>query len=163
MRHKEIMNEKGFVYAVRAVTVGRIKIGYSIDPESRLGNLQIGSPDILEIIATWPGTEDGERSLHKHLSQWRTHGEWFESSEVVWDTIKHCHAKQKTDLKGIDLTAAQCVRRVELQAQLQGSCCFCGKVRNEVYILVANRGVWICEPCIEFCSGALFDQRFKAA
>src|SRR5262245_20660403 len=91
-------NGTGYVYAIRAVTIGRIKIGYSADPEVRLCNMQVGSPDVLEIIATWPGTEEQERKLHKHLNQWRLHGEWFEASEVVLDTIKHCDAQQKTDL-----------------------------------------------------------------
>lgn len=93
------MNGTGYVYAVRAVTIGRIKIGYSTDPEVRLCNMQVGSPDILEIIATWPGTEQEERRLHRHLHQWRIHGEWFEPSENVLDAIKHCYTNQKTDIK----------------------------------------------------------------
>ena len=93
------MNGTGYIYAIRAVTIRRIKIGYSTDPEVRLCTMQVGSPDILEIIATWPGTEQEERRLHRHLNQWRIHGEWFEASESVLDTIKDCDAEQKTIIK----------------------------------------------------------------
>jgi hypothetical protein len=92
-------NGTGYIYAIRAVTINRIKIGYSTDPEVRLCTMQVGSPDILEIIATWPGTEQDERRLHRHLHQWRIHGDWFESSENVLDAIKHCYDNQATYIK----------------------------------------------------------------
>jgi hypothetical protein len=154
---------KGFVYAIEAVTLRSIKIGYSNDVESRLRNLQVGSPDKLEIIAAWPGIPDDEYRIHKFLKAWRKHGEWFDPSETVRATIFHCHAKQRTDLKNLELNVLQSIRKIELQAKLQGSCCFCGTPRSEVSQLVASKGNWICEPCIEFCSGALFDRQFKAA
>ncbi len=69
----------GFVYFIgRADGEGLVKIGYSADPQRRLGDLQTGSPVELAIIDTVPGSEDFEQELHARLSANRRHGEWFE-------------------------------------------------------------------------------------
>lgn len=72
--------EKSFIYCIRA-SDGRIKIGHSVNPGSRLMSLQIGHPDPLEILWTisvpWERTEAIEDATHKSLSEYHIRGEWF--------------------------------------------------------------------------------------
>jgi hypothetical protein len=72
------MNEKGFVYIIHAVGTNRVKIGYSLEPERRLADLQTSSPFPLVLIGSRDGTPDLEQILHQHLSEYRCVGEWFE-------------------------------------------------------------------------------------
>lgn len=58
--------------------VGAIKIGYSIDPKTRLISLQSGSPVSLRILALAPGGEARESAYHIQFREHRLHGEWFE-------------------------------------------------------------------------------------
>jgi hypothetical protein len=69
----------GFVYFIgRADGEGLVKIGYSDDPQGRLGQLQTGSPVELALIDTVPGSLEREAELHAELAASRRHGEWFE-------------------------------------------------------------------------------------
>jgi hypothetical protein len=154
---------KGVVYAIQAKTLLHIKIGHSWSAEHRLAQLKGASPDELKIIATWPGTEDDERSLHRALKPWRLHCEWFEPSAAVVEAIQLCYSKQRTVLREIDLAPFQIIRRIQLEARSQGGCCFCGKLREEVFQLVEGNDVWICEGCVEFCNQSLFDRKLKVA
>jgi hypothetical protein len=70
----------GLVYFV--VTVGepnvRVKIGHTRgDVNSRLRNLQCGSPVPLAVYMAFDGTQDTERAFHRTFAPLRMHGEWF--------------------------------------------------------------------------------------
>jgi hypothetical protein len=68
----------GRVYFIRPeVRPGRMKIGYSTSPNSRLRALQIGSPDRLILVASFRGTPADERKMHRLLAPHRVSGEWF--------------------------------------------------------------------------------------
>jgi hypothetical protein len=54
-----------------------VKIGFSDNPESRLKELQTGSPVKLKLLGTMPGCFQTESELHKIFSHKRTNGEWF--------------------------------------------------------------------------------------
>jgi hypothetical protein len=62
-------------YFILAPTTGRIKIGKSKDPETRLAQLQTGNGEPLKLIATVSG--DYEKQFHKILAPYRVSGEWF--------------------------------------------------------------------------------------
>lgn len=54
-----------------------IKIGWSGSPTVRKRDLQVASPGRLRIIATFPGTPDDEKDVHRAFAHLRMRGEWF--------------------------------------------------------------------------------------
>lgn len=71
-----------WTYFVQSVDGGPIKIGYtSQHPESRLSNLQTGSPVPLRIIGLLPGNR--EREMHERFKRIRKHGEWFSADKSL--------------------------------------------------------------------------------
>jgi DNA-binding GntR family transcriptional regulator len=74
----ERRDQAGWVYVIGGAESSRVKIGTSIDPESRLALFQSGSPVKLSILFRTPGGLGLERSLHQHFRSYRSHGEWFD-------------------------------------------------------------------------------------
>jgi hypothetical protein len=62
-------------YIVKHPTTGLLKIGRSVDVDSRVKSLQTGAGAILSVAAVMQG--DRESELHKRFSHLRGHGEWF--------------------------------------------------------------------------------------
>lgn len=71
------------VYFVQAAESRRIKIGIARDPIHRLVILQVGSPEILDLIGVVKGGRRLEIRLHAELHAYRLHGEWFEFTDHV--------------------------------------------------------------------------------
>lgn len=69
--------QPGVVYFVGG-DVGGVKIGFAVNVELRLRDLQCGSPVKLAVLATVPGMPKDEREYHKRFKAARQHGEWFE-------------------------------------------------------------------------------------
>jgi hypothetical protein len=84
------------VYFIRPVGQrGPIKIGCSVRPATRLRDIEIWSPVLLEIIATAPGGHPHELALHDKFAADHLHGEWFAAStdlERVIDYVKRTGA-----------------------------------------------------------------------
>lgn len=80
-----------FVYFAEAKSVpfGPLKIGRSTNPHSRLGELQTGNWEVLQIIATIRTADASglERRLHEEFAADRLIGEWFRFSPGLWDRI----------------------------------------------------------------------------
>jgi hypothetical protein len=71
-----------FIYAIRCSGTECFKIGYSIDPKSRLAALQSGNPCSL-VLAAMVDCDDFspemlERQVHHRLRRHRLRGEWFD-------------------------------------------------------------------------------------
>ena len=80
----------GYVYAVQARTMeGPIKIGFSINVQSRLATLTIGSPVELDLLGFIAGSQQLERQLHGLLSSHRLRGEWFKPQHLVREVVNH--------------------------------------------------------------------------
>ena len=71
----------GKVYFIAAP--GRIKIGYTRQPERRLRDLQNADMEQLTTLAVIEGTRKTERALHERLIHERLKGEWFVDCENV--------------------------------------------------------------------------------
>lgn len=73
------------VYFIQAKTVGLIKIGITTDVVRRMCTLQVGSPDVLELLSVEPSDDPAalESSLHGRFWQERAHGEWFRPSATL--------------------------------------------------------------------------------
>ena len=97
-----------YVYFIRQEGKGNqpIKVGFSLNPDERIKNLQTGNPNRLYLGASVPcDSEDGARELEKTL-HWllkkkyrKLHGEWFiiygSIPELLALALSHC----KTDIK----------------------------------------------------------------
>lgn len=64
-----------------------VKIGFSDNPESRLRDLQTGSPHKLKLLATMPGCYQTETELHKVFADRRINGEWFRYDGMLKECI----------------------------------------------------------------------------
>jgi hypothetical protein len=69
----------GIVYFIGGYPEGPIKIGFTSnsDPNRRLGELQVGSPEKLEILGQIDGTIETEHKIHSFLHLHKVRGEWF--------------------------------------------------------------------------------------
>lgn len=76
-----------YVYFMRQVSGGPIKIGHAVDPANRLRTAQPGNPDTLEILAVCRGTVKSERFLHKYFAKHREQGEWFSPAPELMELI----------------------------------------------------------------------------
>ena len=74
-----------FVYAIREVNTGNIKIGISASPESRLKQLQTGNSSELELV-TFIEAKDRfktEKELHLLNADKHIRGEWFDATTTI--------------------------------------------------------------------------------
>lgn len=60
-----------------------VKVGRSLDPESRLKTIQTGHPERLCILATTPGGAALEEQYHRRWRARRRTGEWFTMGECI--------------------------------------------------------------------------------
>lgn len=99
------MNNKtaSFVYVISQYRIQEkplIKIGYSLEPLSRLGTLQSASPYELRFMVIMHGDLECERLLHKKFHHLCVSGEWFKGNEEL---IKYIDILKKRF--GCDYTA----------------------------------------------------------
>lgn len=83
------------VYFIRNTFDGSIKVGYSLDPEARLRQLQTASPHRLEIVATIEGGATEEGQIHEVLAEFRMEGEWFRSTTASRTLIAYIIESQR--------------------------------------------------------------------
>lgn len=67
------------VYFIEAVGRNRVKIGYAVDPEKRLADLDGANPDDLQLLFSVPGDRATEKEYHRKYRHLRVPGkrEWF--------------------------------------------------------------------------------------
>jgi hypothetical protein len=71
--------KQGYVYCIgetQGVAWG-VKVGYSVNPEKRVTELQTGNPRILSVIGKIKGTPDDEKRIHSKYMKYNLIGEWF--------------------------------------------------------------------------------------
>lgn len=74
-----------FVYFALAPITDMVKIGRSDAPHERLSDLQVGSPEKLQMLSTFLGPRDLEAYIHDRFKQYRSHGEWFHNSKALME------------------------------------------------------------------------------
>lgn len=78
------------LYLIRATESQRLKIGIATDPLKRLGTLQTGCPERLELVRTidYPDratARRAEKALHTRFDLFHIHGEWFQNRTLITD------------------------------------------------------------------------------
>lgn len=86
-----------FVYFIRGVEGGPIKIGRASSPAMRLAQLQAMSPIQLEIIGLCRGGSIEENHLHRKFEPQRQHGEWFEPCDELLALIEPLPTDEDND------------------------------------------------------------------
>lgn len=77
-----------FVYFVRSLHGGPVKIGCTSGLAARLSYLQTGNPYPLALLAAYPGAEAEERAEHERFRFVRLRGEWFKDSPELMAYIE---------------------------------------------------------------------------
>lgn len=90
------MHRIKYVYFIKELALGSIKIGVSRNVEERLAVLQRGMPQKLECIGFIKGDFKDENLLHDKFSHLRIRGEWFKADDELLDFLA------KSDLKSIE-------------------------------------------------------------
>lgn len=65
------------LYLISTTARDYVKLGYSINPQRRLKQLQTASAEELILIATCRGSRADENQYHHYLSPQCQRGEWF--------------------------------------------------------------------------------------
>lgn len=112
------------VYVLWAEHTRLFKIGYTGESVAKRARAIDGmSPLAIRVVGTMSGDRSTERALHRALSQYRAHGEWFSlSEEAAWWLIELC---------GVDVEA---VRAAAISVEDRA-------------MLAEYRGITKTEPC----------------
>ncbi len=87
---KQRVKERAVVSNIYLIRCGEFyKIGIADDPRARLGQLQIGNPDTLELVRYWPSydAEAEEKYIHNLLGCYHHKGEWFKLPKLLINFI----------------------------------------------------------------------------
>lgn len=83
-RNAQRAGRQGYVYCIGVTSDPyAVKVGYSVNPEARVGELQTGNPRILVLLGKKEGTLEDERALHAKYIRDNTVGEWFKTSPAL--------------------------------------------------------------------------------
>jgi hypothetical protein len=80
------------IYFLRSRTTGLVKIGMSRNLPKRIEGLKRILPDKIDVLALLPAADcaGAENSIHRFLSDNRSHGEWFRATgEDIEAAIRH--------------------------------------------------------------------------
>lgn len=85
----------GYVYFIQGKTSRNIKIGYSINPDRRLIELQTHSPEQMKELARIPAKKTLEKRLHRQFRSYLVPGkrEWFYPKRIILKYIKRVNEK----------------------------------------------------------------------
>ena len=113
-----------YVYAVLAKEVNKVKIGITKSPEKRLGGLQTGSPIELTMLGYIVGNKQLEDAIHDHLSDHRSHGEWFHMEPQTDIIVSMIVDNQLDELRAlvsplVGLTLQQKIRQIDEERKLE--------------------------------------------
>ncbi len=75
------------VYFVVCEITQSVKCGIAVDVDKRLAGMQTGCPTPLRVMASFEGDLFRERRIHKRLTNFRRHGEWFRYCDDVREII----------------------------------------------------------------------------
>src|ERR1019366_10218846 len=76
-RHVFQRVDKSIIYFIQRASGGDIKIGITIDLQTRLSTLQTAHSEPLACLATLDGGAYEEGMLHERFAEHRLHGAWF--------------------------------------------------------------------------------------
>lgn len=99
----------GHVYFAEAL--GKVKIGYSVNPEQRIQAVGEWIPVPITLLATMPGSLALEAAIHRMFAQEWSHGEWFHFTRRVHDFVERVIAGLPIPITDRDLAEFENPRR----------------------------------------------------
>ena len=78
--------EDNYVYFFESE--GRFKIGRSVNPYKRYSSIKTHSPFPVEFVLAFRAPKIVEKILHEYFKDYRSHGEWFDSSSELIKLIQ---------------------------------------------------------------------------
>lgn len=76
------------IYFIQNQITGRIKIGYSKEPDCRIKNLQTGNDAELKVLFSIPGGYKEETELRKRFKHLHYRGEWYDCKAELAEYIE---------------------------------------------------------------------------
>lgn len=110
--------ESGYVYYAVCRASNEVKIGFSLNPWSRIKELQTARPTV-EIVATERGSLATEATRHEQFSQFRKSGEWFEFSVVLKNHVNSLKTSENVTTNVTTALATKSVVATAPQKQMQ--------------------------------------------
>ena len=108
------------IYFITARQIGRVKIGYSSDPERRLKQFQDNCPPApLALEAVCEGDLAFEKELHRIFGFVRKHGEWFELDASIEAAIQFLRDGQPSDANAVDYVLPLLLKQHNIPDKLQ--------------------------------------------
>ena len=102
------------IYFLHAPEVGRIKIGYSKDWQTRLLDFMVGCPTNLDLLVCAVGTQEQERALHKIFAPYHWRGEWFSATPKL---LAFCTMLRETPEPMRQIGIAEAISNAKLVAR----------------------------------------------
>ena len=84
LANSELVEDGSFVYLIKNLTTGNLKIGYSTNPCKRLIGLQQSTDCELKLLGFFEGTTLDEQTLLEKYSQYQIRGEWFRPAPEIY-------------------------------------------------------------------------------
>ncbi len=75
------------IYFIRCALTGRVKIGFSEKPWSRLVKMRVDCPTELVMASVIEGDKAAEAALHKRFAAFHVRGEWFSETAELRDFV----------------------------------------------------------------------------
>jgi hypothetical protein len=149
------------IYAIEAVGLNAVKVGYARDAEAvhyRLMTLQIGCPAELRLVATREGDKRLEAALHREWASHAIRGEWFaievlalfgaaEGSDRILMRCIDCGALRKLKHRRPHATGRCKSCRGKHEAKALCVVCGCGGARPYGYNYPGDEGLKLCPTC----------------
>jgi hypothetical protein len=86
---RNFLSTEGEVYFIRHETGGPVRLGYSINPDLFVDNMNLQSHDRrYKLLAEMPGGRAAERELQIRFRHVRLHGSWFVAIPELLELIK---------------------------------------------------------------------------
>lgn len=88
------IRKRQYLYVIRAINTEHVKIGISMNPFSRLKELQTANPYKLSLSLLFETTDDAyklEKSMHSYFKKFKSQGEWFSGidNSIIIQFINH--------------------------------------------------------------------------
>ena len=85
------------IYLIVCEETKTCKIGYSINPQSRINSVQTGNPFKLSLSYIISGDIGAEKRLHKKFSKYSINREWFSCSDEILSYFEYQSKIKKVD------------------------------------------------------------------
>jgi hypothetical protein len=101
------MGHMGYIYFVAQRDA--VKIGFSVYPDKRIGNIQTANSEPLEVLGYYRGEQEEEKRLHVQFAHLKIKGEWFRATPELMSLVK---AKIKTNGQHEELWTTRELRKI---------------------------------------------------